>query len=236
MAAHFDEGAVAGAAQTMASGVISIIGGSAVSEAITMQSHEETHFAADAEGEPATASVEDPLSSPSSPATSDETQKTTATFTEFATSLNTAFERFHLDDTMRPTIIHPASQHWQKTSQTSLIQSTKKDGSHRKTEALSTQDLLTAKRDAFRLLDALTRSGGLAIEHADLHLLVTSTHRFDKSLMQTLVEDSVNPIERVEKSVVVMAATLYGERNITGLLRQGAAGLIGTNADIMQLE
>jgi len=139
---------------------------------------------------------------------------------DFSNSLHAAFERFHLDHSMRPTIIRAPADNWQKVSPRSLIHtsSTKKIDK----ASLTAEELQVAKQEAFTLLDALTRSGGLAIEHADLHLLVVSTHRFDKSLMQTLVQDNVNPIDRVEKSSLVMAATLYG-KNVTSLLREGVA-------------
>src|SRR5689334_24380274 len=40
----------------------------------------------------------------------------------------------------------------------------------------------------FRSLEALTKSGGLSIDYASLHVIVAATHCFDKSVMNTLVK------------------------------------------------
>ena len=66
------------------------------------------------------------------------------------------------------------------------------------------------KDRCFDLLDALTRSGGLSMEGAMLHLVIASTHCFDKSLMDTLVKDNVNPIEKVEQSALVVTSVIHG--------------------------
>eukprot|EP01034_Spumella_vulgaris_P030470 gene30470-37690_t len=71
-------------------------------------------------------------------------------------------------------------------------------------------DDTTEKTAAFDLLDALSRSGALCIEDASLHVVIAATHSFDQSLMDTVVEGNVNPIERVERSTLIMASTLHG--------------------------
>ena len=40
----------------------------------------------------------------------------------------------------------------------------------------------------FELLDALTRSGGLSIDHASLHVIVAARHSFDKTITDTIVQ------------------------------------------------
>lgn len=66
------------------------------------------------------------------------------------------------------------------------------------------------KDRCFDLLDALTRSGGLSMEGSMLHLVIASTHCFDKSLMDTLVQDNVNPIEKVERSSLIVSSIIQG--------------------------
>lgn len=67
----------------------------------------------------------------------------------------------------------------------------------------------TERNKAFDLLDALTKSGALEIEHASLHVIIASTHCFDKSLMETVIQDNVNPIEKVERSSLIVASTIH---------------------------
>lgn len=66
------------------------------------------------------------------------------------------------------------------------------------------------KMRAFDLLDALTRSGSLPLSHATLHVLVCATQSFDDSVVDTVVKRNVNPIERAERSAVVLAGAVHG--------------------------
>jgi len=65
------------------------------------------------------------------------------------------------------------------------------------------------KNAAFDLLDALSRSGVLSVDQASLHVVLVATHCFDKTLVETVVQDNVNPIEKVERSVLIMASTIH---------------------------
>eukprot|EP00475_Leptophrys_vorax_P007974 TRINITY_DN15106_c0_g1_i1.p1 TRINITY_DN15106_c0_g1~~TRINITY_DN15106_c0_g1_i1.p1 ORF type:complete len:946 (+),score=278.82 TRINITY_DN15106_c0_g1_i1:56-2893(+) len=61
---------------------------------------------------------------------------------------------------------------------------------------------------ALDLIDALSKSGTLPFDEAELHVIVSSTHSFVKTVMNTLVEDNVNPIREVERTNLITASTV----------------------------
>ena len=65
------------------------------------------------------------------------------------------------------------------------------------------------KDKAMDLLDALTKSGAIPVENASLHILMAATHGFDKSVVETVVQDNVSPIEKVERSTLILAQTVH---------------------------
>ena len=60
------------------------------------------------------------------------------------------------------------------------------------------------------MLDALSRSGALPIECASLRVIVAATHRFDRTLMETVIRDNINPIEKLERTSLIVASTVHG--------------------------
>jgi len=48
------------------------------------------------------------------------------------------------------------------------------------------------------------------------------THCFENDVMGTVVQDNVNPIEKVEKSCLMVASTIYGDHNPAGTLLSSA--------------
>lgn len=117
--------------------------------------------------------------------------------------LDAAYEALDRDSALRPTIITPGAT-WRKKAYASLLSRAATDTTLGKTEQES------ARAAAFDLLDALSRSGALPLRHAALHVLLGATHCFEESLMDTLVKKDINPIERVERSQLIMAQTLHG--------------------------
>ena len=102
--------------------------------------------------------------------------------------------------TQRPTIIK-VEEAWTKTSLKSLLGPST-------TETLDQDQQKVERNSAFDLLDALTRSGDLPIDHAELHVVLAATHCFEQTLINTVIQDNVNPIEKVERSTLIMASTI----------------------------
>lgn len=124
-------------------------------------------------------------------------------YTAIPTQLDTRLEELDKEGALRPTIINVGKQ-WTKRSQKNLLAPVT-------TDSVGPDQQKLDKNSCYDLLDALTRSGGLDVEGATLHVVIASTHMFDKSVFDTLVEDNVNPIDRMEKSEVIVATTIYGK-------------------------
>ena len=125
-------------------------------------------------------------------------------YTRYPSLLEEMYTKYDPESSLRPTIINPGSA-WTKRAQASLL-------STPVTSTLGADEQAREKSAAFDLLDALTRSGALPVEHASLHVVIAATHCFDQSIVDTLVQRNVNPIERVERSTLIMAAALHGRQ------------------------
>merc|ERR1712137_541800 len=120
--------------------------------------------------------------------------------TKIPAILDQKFEKYDTDSVLHSTIIKPGTT-WNKKYQKALL-------SDPTATTLSAEDLKKEKNKTFDLLDALTRSGGLAIDSASLHVVLASTHCFDQTLMNTIIQDNVNPIEKLERSTLIVASTI----------------------------
>mmetsp|Transcript_27708 Transcript_27708/g.76280 ORF Transcript_27708/g.76280 Transcript_27708/m.76280 type:complete len:939 (-) Transcript_27708:152-2968(-) len=114
--------------------------------------------------------------------------------------LDQKFERLDSDASLRPTRVLPG-QVWTKREAAGLLSPVRE-------RALGSGEQARERARAFDLLDALTRSGALPVAHASLHVVLAATHGFDQALIDTIIEGNVNPIEKVERSVLIMASTL----------------------------
>jgi len=41
-------------------------------------------------------------------------------------------------------------------------------------------------------------------------VIVTATQNFDHSLMETVIQDNINPIEKMERSTIIVASAIHG--------------------------
>jgi hypothetical protein len=124
-----------------------------------------------------------------------------ADLTQIPVLLDQKYEELDVDAALKPTIINPGAS-WTKRSQKALLAEPTES-------TLGASELERERNAAFDLLDALSKSGALTIDCAELHVVIAATHCFDQSVMDTLVQGNVNPIERVERSALIMATTLH---------------------------
>lgn len=121
-------------------------------------------------------------------------------FTELPGELDRQFLALDEDGALRSTTIKPADG-WTKRHAKSLM-------SHMESAPLGAEQQREERNKAFDLLDALSRSGVLDVDVASLHVVLAATHCFDKTLLDSVIQDNINPIEKVEKSELIVASTI----------------------------
>lgn len=129
--------------------------------------------------------------------------------------LDSKFEALDEDNCLRPTTIKLGDE-WACTRQKGLLA---KASCSIMYESEQTEE----KNRAFDLLDALTRSGVLSLDHAELHVIVIATHCFDKTIVDTVIQDNINPVEKLERSNLIVASTVHN-----------AAAAVVVNTDSLQ--
>ncbi len=122
-------------------------------------------------------------------------------YTHIPALLDSRFEALDEDGALHPTIL-TAGKVWNKRFKKGLL-------SDFSTTTLQKAEQKLEKQRVYDLLDALTKSGVLSIEGATLHVVLAATHCFDKSVLNTLVQDNVNPIEKVERSNLIVASVVH---------------------------
>lgn len=122
-------------------------------------------------------------------------------FTKLPAALDAKYEQHDIDSALRPTKLK-LGEAWQRSAQKALLSKPSKSTLNAE---LQTQE----KNKAFDLLDALSRSGALPLTSTALHVVVAATHCFDTSLMDTVIVKNVNPIEKLERSALIMASTIH---------------------------
>ena len=122
-------------------------------------------------------------------------------FTALPKRLNKVFEKHDDADALSTTTIKTGSE-WIRKRQKNLLTKFEE-------ERLSPNIQRSERNKAFDLLDALSRSGTLPVASAELHVILAVTHTFEDTVMGTLVERNENPIEKVEKSTLLVASTVH---------------------------
>ncbi len=127
--------------------------------------------------------------------------------------LDERFEALDQDRALHATILNVGTA-WQKKTQPSLLSPPVDKG-------LGAAEQRLEKQACWDLLDALSKSGCLGVEGASLHVVLASSHVFDLSVMDTLVQRNANPIERVQNSQLIIAATVHN-KPVSELLKNPA--------------
>lgn len=134
-------------------------------------------------------------------------------FTVIPKKLDALFETYDSDNALR-TVTLKTGDNWSRKRQENLL--TKLERS-----VLNADEQKMETNKALDLLDALSRSGSLPIASGELHILVGVRHEFEQNIMSTVIEENINPIEKVDYSSLLMAATVH-EVDISTLLINSA--------------
>jgi len=136
--------------------------------------------------------------------------ETVIDFTNIPKQLDSMFERHNPDASIRATTIETQLP-WIRSRQEGLLSNA---GNLQKKKSVATKldaELCGYETDkAFDLLDALSRSGTLPLKFAELHVVVGMTHCFENDVMGTVIQDNINPIEKVERSIFMVAGAIHG--------------------------
>lgn len=116
--------------------------------------------------------------------------------------LDARMEQRDPEGRLRPTILS-VSESWRQRRQRGLL-------SPPQESPLLHQGQVLERDKCNDLLDALSRSGLLAFEDVQVHLVLAATHSFDATLMDTLVVQNTNPIDKVEHSTLIVAEAVFG--------------------------
>eukprot|EP01084_Bolivina_argentea_P263782 446606_1 len=122
-------------------------------------------------------------------------------YTKVPITMESGFQLFDKETAIRPTKIK-VGHHWHKTMKKGLLRSSK-------VASLNLEEQKIEKNRAMDLIDALSRSGDLSLDKCELHVVVGVTHCFDCSVMDTVVQKGMNPIEKIERSAIIVAETIH---------------------------
>jgi hypothetical protein len=139
-------------------------------------------------------------------------------FTMIPKTLDTKLEQYDTDNSLHSTIIK-SGRNWLRTRQLNFL-------TKPQTTGLTVDDALTEKKQAFALLDAISRSGTLPVDCSELHVFIAVSHCFDNDVMGSVVQDNVNPILKVERSSLLLASTIF---------QQNISKLVGSELDLERL-
>lgn len=114
--------------------------------------------------------------------------------------LDARLEQLDEDGALRSTTLQ-TSDSWSRQRRENIL------GPLKKTQ-LDAEAIGHETKKAFDLLDAISRSGSQSVE-GELHVIVALSHCFERDLMATLVEENINPIDKVERSALLLTSMVH---------------------------
>jgi len=118
--------------------------------------------------------------------------------------LDAKLEQHDKDGALKSTIVKASGSDWLLSRKDNLLVDPE-------AHFLSSSELDAEKRKAMDLLVAISRSGSLPIDSSELHVVIAMSHCFEKEIMNTIIQDNVNPIEKAKDSLLMLASTIYNK-------------------------
>eukprot|EP00537_Pseudo-nitzschia_pungens_P011233 CAMPEP_0172393558 /NCGR_PEP_ID=MMETSP1061-20121228/10795_1 /TAXON_ID=37318 /ORGANISM="Pseudo-nitzschia pungens, Strain cf. pungens" /LENGTH=838 /DNA_ID=CAMNT_0013124663 /DNA_START=451 /DNA_END=2967 /DNA_ORIENTATION=+ len=138
-----------------------------------------------------------------------KTENADIDFTQIPNVLDKRIEKEDEDGALKSTIITPTPHFW-RSRQPNLLS----DPVESMIDSSNVQD---ETNKAIDLLTAISRSGSLPVHASELHIVIGMTHCFAKQIMETIIQDNVNPIKKIEQSLLIIASVIHNEPNISNL-------------------
>mmetsp|Transcript_17618 Transcript_17618/g.22436 ORF Transcript_17618/g.22436 Transcript_17618/m.22436 type:complete len:959 (-) Transcript_17618:118-2994(-) len=151
----------------------------------------------------------------------DDVDNPTIDYTKVPKQLENLFDSLGNQGKLRPTTITVA-KHWYRSRQKNLL-------AKESSKELSDDDKTKEHNKTMDLLDALSRSGELALKGSTLHVIVAVTQCFDKTVLETIVQGNVNPIEPIEITSLVIASAIQN-KTVSNLLKNSQKNRIMAHA------
>lgn len=117
--------------------------------------------------------------------------------------LQNYFDQYSSSQSIRPGIIRTGPI-WKKQHQENFFTPSREI-------QFNSEEQRKEKQRAFDLLDALTRSGGLTIDDATVHVILASSHYFPQSLLDTVIQKNLNPLIKLEETTLLMSRVIHNK-------------------------
>jgi hypothetical protein len=89
--------------------------------------------------------------------------------------------------------------------------------------------------ECFDLLDAISCSGSLLINNTTLHIIMGFTHCFHNTLINTVIQDNINPIENIQLLQLIITQNILNKSWKQLINEEYIQQLIKDNNELYQL-